>query len=201
VRSLSLALSVECRIRAPGSLRPRFVEHGAGRFALAARGLDGSLARLEHAVAQQLEALRRETEAAMRRRIQRLPATAFEAFARAVLEANGWRDLAQVRRSDDLALYSARHPARRPVAVVIRSGTHDAGRRTVAAAREMARAAGLSEVLLVTAGRLVRDGLLEVASVIDADGLVEMAWRSRVGVSRAPLAVSVLDLELFEAFE
>jgi hypothetical protein len=206
--SLRLAMIGEDRDRLAAGLRPRFRNHGDGRFSLATRTLEPDLVGQERALAERLDAIRRETRAAYRRRLLALSPEALQSYLRVLLEQAGLRDLALQKRLDRLWIYQAsRHRARGGsgrALVVVHTSTQDLGRKAVSDARDAARTAGAAEAVLVTLGRAAGDATTETTrgappvSVIDAEELLEIAAEHSLGFFRLAAPVQYLDVEFFE---
>ena len=209
-RALRAAMLQESRDRQSQGLRPRIRHHGNGLFALATRRLEPELMSAEKELTGKHAELRALTRIALRRRLGRLPPTAFEHLVRVLLERVGYSEMANVKRGDGVAYYSAvlargALPVR--VLIGIRAGEQDLGRRAVGELRTGVRVKQLEEALLIGAGRLMPDGVAEAraglaqgaaaVTAIDGDALADLLIRHGVGVLRVTLPVEYLDPELF----
>jgi hypothetical protein len=205
VRQLRAALVREVRDREADGLRARVRALGGGHFALADRKLDPELQPLERELADRAGRLREATHAAVQRRIARLPAPAFEALCRALLDKVGIGQIEMVRRGDGVAYYGGQKQlgvATVRTLVAMRPGEAEISRRAVGELRAGLQARGFDEGLLLAAGRAAAEGLTELksgASVVAHDGasLAALCVRHGLGVRRVQMPIDYLDLELF----
>ncbi len=209
-RALRAAMLQESRDRQGQGLRPRIRHHGNGLFALATRRLEPELMTAEKELTGKHAELRALTRIALRRRLGRLPPTAFEHLVRVLLERVGYTELANIKRGEGVTYYGAvlargALPVR--VLIGIRAGEGDLGRKAVGELRVGVRLKQFEEGLLIGVGRLGPDGLAEARqglavggaamSVIDGDALADLLIRHGVGVLKVQLPVEYLDPELF----
>ena len=209
-RALRAAMLQESRDRQGQGLRPRIRHHGNGLFALATRRLEPELMTAEKELTGKHAELRALTRIALRRRLGRLPPTAFEHLVRVLLERVGYTELANIKRGEGVTYYGAvlargALPVR--VLIGIRAGEGDLGRKAVGELRVGVRLKQFEEGLLIGVGRLGPDGLGEARqglavggaaiSVIDGDALADLLIRHGVGVLKVQLPVEYLDPELF----
>jgi len=209
-RALRAAMLQESRDRQGQGLRPRIRHHGNGLFALATRRLEPELMTAEKELTGKQAELRALTRIALRRRLGRLPPTAFEHLLRVLLESVGYTELANIKRGEGVTYYGAvlargALPVR--VLIGIRAGEGDLGRKAVGELRVGVRLKQFEEGLLIGVGRLGTDGLGEARqglavggaaiSVIDGDALADLLIRHGVGVLKVQLPVEYLDPELF----
>jgi hypothetical protein len=176
-RVMRTALAAEPRERLRAGMRPRVRSAGAGLYALARRPPDAELERAEQVFGEARRALRERTAAALERRIAELPAPAFEALARVLLQREGFGPATFVKRVEGTIYVEAlrgRGPRSSRCLVALKYGTGSGGRRAIGELREGIRARGQDEGLLMLAGRLAEDAIAEwkkpSAISIGADG-------------------------------
>ncbi len=97
-RVMRTALAAEPRERLRAGLRPRLRSAGAGLFSLSRRPPEGELERAEQVFGEARRALRERTVASLERRLSELPASAFEALARVLLQREGFGPATFVKR-------------------------------------------------------------------------------------------------------
>jgi len=161
-RVMRTALAAEPRERLRAGMRPRVRSAGAGLYALARRPPDAELERAEQVFGEARRALRERTAAALERRIAELPAPAFEALARVLLQREGFGPATFVKRVDGTIYVEAlrgRGPRSSRCLVAFKYGGGSGGRRAIGELREGIRARGQDEGLLMLAGRLAEDAI------------------------------------------
>jgi hypothetical protein len=190
---------------------------GAGLYALARRPPDAELERAEQVFGEARRALRERTAAALERRIAELPAPAFEALARVLLQREGFGPATFVKRVDGTIYVEAlrgRGARSSRCLVAFKFGPGSAGRRAIGELREGIRARGQDEGLLMLAGRLADDAIGEWKRATDgggrpdtratppieiADGaaMAETCIRHGVGVINTMVSVDFVDADFF----
>jgi hypothetical protein len=205
-RVMRTALAAEPRERLRSGQRPRVRAAGSGLFALARRPPDGELERAEQVFGEARRALRERTVAALERRIADLPASAFEALARVLLQREGFGPATFVKRVDGTIYVEAlRGRGSRPSKCLIglRFGGSAAGLRAIGELRAGIEARGQDEGLLMLAGRMAEDGIgawkkpgppVEIA---DGAALAETCVRHGIGVINTMVSVDFVDADFF----
>jgi len=216
-RVMRTALAAEPRERLRAGMRPRVRSAGAGLYALARRPPDTELERAEQVFGEARRALRERTAAALERRIAELPAPAFEALARVLLQREGFGPATFVKRVDGTIYVEAlrgRGSRSSRCLVAFKFGSGSAGRRAIGELREGIRARGQDEGLLMLAGRVADDGIAEWKKASDgrgqtdpkpappieiADGaaMAETCIRHGVGVINTMVSVDFVDADFF----
>jgi hypothetical protein len=216
-RVMRTALAAEPRERLRAGMRPRVRSAGAGLYALARRPPDAELERAEQVFGEARRALRERTAAALERRIAELPAPAFEALARVLLQREGFGPATFVKRVDGTIYVEAlrgRGSRSSRCLVAFKFGSGSAGRRAIGELREGIRARGQDEGLLMLAGRLADDAIGEWKKATDgggrpdskatppieiADGaaMAETCIRHGVGVINTMVSVDFVDADFF----
>lgn len=205
-RVMRTALAAEPRERLRAGMRPRVRSAGAGLYALARRPPDAELERAEQVFGEARRALRERTAAALERRIAELPAPAFEALARVLLQREGFGPATFVKRVEGTIYVEAlrgRGPRSSRCLVALKYGTGSGGRRAIGELREGIRARGQDEGLLMLAGRLAEDAIAEwkkpSAPIEIADGaaMAETCIRHGVGVINTMVSVDFVDADFF----
>jgi hypothetical protein len=205
-RVIRTALAAESKDRLRSGLRPRVRSAGSGLFALARRPPDGELERAEQVFGEARRALRERTMAALERRIAELPAGAFEALARVLLQREGFGPTTFVKRVEGTIYVEAlRGRGSRPsrCLIALRPSGTAAGRRTIGELRAGIRARGQDEGLLLLAGRLAEDSISEwkqpgpPLEIADGAALAETCIRHGVGVQTANLPIDFVDADFF----
>ena len=216
-RVMRTALAAEPRERLRAGMRPRVRSAGAGLYALARRPPDAELERAEQVFGEARRALRERTAAALERRIAELPAPAFEALARVLLQREGFGPATFVKRVDGTIYVEAlrgRGSRSSRCLVAFKFGSGSAGRRAIGELREGIRARGQDEGLLMLAGRVADDGIAEWKKASDgrgqtdpkpappieiADGaaMAETCIRHGVGVINTMVSVDFVDADFF----
>jgi hypothetical protein len=211
------ALAAEPRERLRAGMRPRVRSAGAGLYALARRPPDAELERAEQVFGEARRALRERTLAALERRIAELPAPAFEALARVLLQREGFGPATFVKRVEGTIYVEAlrgRGSRSSRCLVAFKFGPGSAGRRAIGELREGIRARGQDEGLLMLAGRLGDDAIGEWKKATDgggrpdgkatppieiADGaaMAETCIRHGVGVINTMVSVDFVDADFF----
>ncbi|HEY7372000.1 MAG TPA: HTH domain-containing protein [Polyangia bacterium] len=216
-RVMRTALAAEPRERLRAGLRPRVRSAGAGLYALARRPPDAELERAEQVFGEARRALRERTLAALERRIAELPAPAFEALARVLLQREGFGPATFVKRVDGTIYVEAlrgRGARSSRCLVALKFGSGSAGRRAIGELREGIRARGQDEGLLMLAGRLGDDAIGEWKRATDGSGrpdgkatppieiadgaaMAETCIRHGVGVVNTMVSVDFVDADFF----
>jgi HB1, ASXL, restriction endonuclease HTH domain/Restriction endonuclease len=216
-RVMRTALAAEPRERLRAGMRPRVRSAGAGLYALARRPPDAELERAEQVFGEARRALRERTAAALERRIADLPAAAFEALARVLLQREGFGPATFVKRVEGTIYVEAlrgRGSRSSRCLVGFKFGPGSAGRRAIGELREGIRARGQDEGLLMLAGRLSEDAIAEWKKASDvvgrpdpkptppieiADGaaMAETCIRHGVGVINTMVSVDFVDADFF----
>jgi hypothetical protein len=216
-RVMRTALAAEARERLRAGMRPRVRSAGAGLYALARRPPDAELERAEQVFGEARRALRERTAAALERRIADLPAPAFEALARVLLQREGFGPATFVKRVEGTIYVEAlrgRGSRSSRCLVGFKFGPGSAGRRAIGELREGIRARGQDEGLLMLAGRLSDDAIAEWKKASDvigrpdpkptppieiADGaaMAETCIRHGVGVINTMVSVDFVDADFF----
>jgi len=205
-RVVRAALAAEPRERLRAGQRPRVRAAGAGLFALSRRPPDVDLERAEHVFGEARRALRERTVAALERRLAELPASAFEALARVLLQREGFGPTTFVKRVEGTIYVEAlRGRGSRPSRslIALRSGGGSAGRRAIGELRVGVRARNQDEGVLMLAGRLADDGIAEwkqagaPVEIADGPALAETCMRHGVGVVNATVSVDFVDADFF----
>lgn len=205
-RVIRTALAAEPKERLRSGARPRVRAAGSGLFALARRPPDGELERAEQVFADARRALRERTMAALERRIAELPAGAFEALARVLLQREGFGPTTFVKRVDGTIYVEAlRGRGSRPskCLIALRPGATSAGRRAIGELRAGIRARGQDEGVLMLAGRLADEALAEwrqpgpPLEIADGAALAETCVRHGVGVLTSTVSVDFVDGDFF----
>jgi hypothetical protein len=205
-RVMRTALAAEPRERLRAGFRPRIRAAGAGLYALARRPPDGELERAEQVFGEARRALRERTVAALERRIAELPASAFEALARVLLQREGFGPATFVKRVDGTIYVEAmRGRGARPskCLVGLRFGSSSGGRRAIGELRAGIRARGQDEGVLMLAGRLAEDAIAEwkqpgpPIEIADGPALAETCIRHGVGVINTMVSVDFVDADFF----
>ncbi len=216
-RVMRTALAAEPRERLRAGMRPRVRSAGAGLYALARRPPDAELERAEQVFGEARRALRERTAAALERRIADLPAAAFEALARVLLQREGFGPATFVKRVEGTIYVEAlrgRGSRSSRCLVGFKFGPGSAGRRAIGELREGIRARGQDEGLLMLAGRLSDDAIAEWKKASDvvgrpdpkptppieiADGaaMAETCIRHGVGIINTMVSVDFVDADFF----
>ncbi|HEV3030091.1 MAG TPA: HTH domain-containing protein [Polyangia bacterium] len=205
-RVMRAALAAEPRERLRAGQRPRVRAAGAGLFALARRPPDAEVERAELVFGEARRALRERTIAALERRIADLPAPAFEALARVLLQREGFGPATFVKRVEGTIYIEAlRGRGSRPskALIALRAGGSSAGRRAIGELRAGIRARGQEEGLLMLAGRLGDDAISEwkqdgqPIEIADGQAMAETCVRHGVGVITATVSVDFVDADFF----
>lgn len=205
-RVIRTALAAEPKERLRSGARPRVRAAGSGLFALARRPPDAELERAEQVFADARRALRERTMAALERRIAELPAGAFEALARVLLQREGFGPTTFVKRVDGTIYVEAlRGRGSRPskCLIALRPGATSAGRRAIGELRAGIRARGQEEGVLMLGGRLADEALAEwrqagpPLEIADGAALAETCVRHGVGVLTSTVSVDFVDGDFF----
>jgi hypothetical protein len=205
-RVMRTALAAEPRERLRAGQRPRVRAAGSGLYALARRPPDTELERAEHVFGEARRALRERTGAALERRIAELPAPAFEALARVLLQREGFGPTTFVKRVEGTIYVEAlRGRGSRPsrCLVGLRAGGTSAGRRAIGELRAGIRARNQDEGLLLLAGRLADDAIAEwkqpgaPLEIADGQAVVETCIRHGIGVINSMVSVDFVDADFF----
>jgi len=216
-RVMRTALAAEPRERLRAGMRPRVRSAGAGLYALARRPPDAELERAEQVFGEARRALRERTAAALERRIAELPAPAFEALARVLLQREGFGPATFVKRVEGTIYVEAlrgRGARSSRCLVAFKFGPGSAGRRALGELREGIRARGQDEGLLMLAGRVADDGIAEWKKASDGSGrpdgkstppieiadgaaMAETCIRHGVGVINTMVSVDFVDADFF----
>jgi hypothetical protein len=205
-RVMRTALAAEPRERLRAGLRPRVRSAGAGLYALARRPPDAELERAEQVFGEARRALRERTVAALERRIAELPAAAFEALARVLLQREGFGPATFVKRVEGTIYVEAlrgRGPRSSRCLVGFKFGGGSGGRRAIGELRAGIRARRQDEGLLMLAGRLAEDAVGEwkqpgePIEIADGPALAETCIRHGVGVINTMVSVDFVDADFF----
>jgi hypothetical protein len=205
-RVMRTALAAEPRERLRAGQRPRVRSAGSGLFALARRPPDGELERAEQVFGEARRALRERTVAALERRIGELPAPAFEALARVLLQREGFGPATFVKRVEGTIYVEAlRGRGSRPskCLVGLRPGASSAGRRAIGELRAGIRARSQDEGVLLLGGRLAEDAIAEwkqagpPVEIADGQAVAETCIRHGVGVINTMVSVDFVDADFF----
>lgn len=205
-RVMRTALAAEPRERLRAGQRPRVRAAGSGLYALARRPPDSELERAEHVFGEARRALRERTSAALERRIAELPASAFEALARVLLQREGFGPTTFVKRVEGTIYVEAlRGRGSRPsrCLVGLRAGGTSAGRRAIGELRAGIRARNQDEGLLLLAGRLADDAIAEwkqpgaPLEIADGQAVVDTCLRHGIGVINSMVSVDFVDADFF----
>src|SRR5262252_3890074 len=216
-RVMRTALAAEPRERLRAGMRPRVRSAGAGLYALARRPPDAELERAEQVFGEARRALRERTAAALERRIAELPAPAFEALARVLIQREGFGPATFVKRVEGTIYVEAlrgRGSRSSRCLVGFKFGGGSAGRRAIGELREGIRRRGQDEGLLMLAGRLGDDAIAEWKKASDGSGrpenqptppieiadgaaLAETCIRHGVGVINTMVSVDFVDADFF----
>ncbi len=205
-RVMRTALAAEPRERLRAGQRPRVRAAGSGLFALARRPPDSELERAEQVFGEARRALRERTVAALERRIAELPAPAFEALARVLLQREGFGPATFVKRVEGTIYVEAlRGRGSRPSRslVGLRPGASSAGRRAIGELRAGIRARTQDEGVLLMAGRLAEDAIAEwkqagpPVEIADGQAMAETCIRHGVGVINTMVSVDFVDADFF----
>ena len=205
-RVMRTALAAEPRERLRAGQRPRVRAAGSGLFALARRPPDVELERAEHVFGEARRALRERTIAALEKRVAELPASAFEALARVLLQREGFGPTTFVKRVEGTIYVEAlRGRGSRPskCLIALRPGASPAGRRAIGELRAGIRARNQDEGLLLMAGRLAEDGIAEwkqagvPLEIADGQAMAETCVRHGVGVINTMVSIDFVDADFF----
>jgi len=205
-RVMRTALAAEPRERLRAGLRPRVRSAGAGLYALARRPPDAELERAEQVFGEARRALRERTAAALERRIAELPAAAFEALARVLLQREGFGPATFVKRVEGTIYVEAlrgRGPRSSRCLVGFKFGGASGGRRAIGELRAGIRARRQDEGLLMLAGRLGDDAIGEwkqpgePIEIADGPAMAETCIRHGVGVINTMVSVDFVDADFF----
>jgi hypothetical protein len=205
-RVMRTALAAEPRERLRAGQRPRVRPAGSGLFALARRPPDSELERAEQVFGEARRALRERTVAALERRIAELPAPAFEALARVILQREGFGPATFVKRVEGTIYVEAlRGRGTRPsrCLVGLRPGATSAGRRAIGELRAGIRARNQDEGVLLLGGRLAEDAIAEwkqpgpPVEIADGQAVAETCIRHGVGVINTMVSVDFVDADFF----
>jgi hypothetical protein len=205
-RVMRTALAAEPRERLRAGQRPRVRAAGSGLFALARRPPDAELERAEHIFGEARRALRERTLAALERRIAELPASAFEAMARVLLQREGFGPTTFVKRVEGTIYVEAlRGRGSRPskCLIALRPTGAAAGRRAIGELRAGIRARNQDEGLLFMGGRLAEDGIAEwkqpgaPLEIADGQACAETCVRHGIGVVNTMVSVDFVDADFF----
>ena len=205
-RVIRTSLAAEPKERLRSGMRPRVRSAGSGLYALARRPPDQELEKAEQVFGEARRALRERTLAALERRIAELPAGAFEALARVLLQREGLGPTTFVKRVEGTIYVEAlRGRGSRPskCLVALRHGSGAVGRRAIGELRAGIRARGQDEGLLLLAGRLADDAIAEwkqpgvPLEIADGAAMAETCARHGVGVVSAVVNVDFVDADFF----
>jgi hypothetical protein len=205
-RVMRTALAAEPRERLRAGQRPRVRAAGSGLYALARRPPDGELERAEQIFGDARRAMRERTLAALERRIAELPAPAFEALTRVLLQREGFGPATFVKRVEGTIYVEAlRGRGSRPsrCLVGLRPGGGSAGRRAIGELRAGIRARNQDEGVLLLAARLADDAIAEwkqpgpPVEIADGQAIAETCIRHGVGVINAMVSVDFVDADFF----
>jgi hypothetical protein len=205
-RVMRTALAAEPRERLRAGQRPRLRSAGAGLFSLARRPPEAELERAEQVFGEARRALRERTVASLERRLADLPAPAFEALARVLLQREGFGPATFVKRVEGTVYVEAlRGRGGRPSRCLVgfRFGGATAARGAILELRYGIRARGQDEGLLMLAGRLSEEAIaawkqpgppIEIA---DGAAMAETCIRHGVGVINTMVSVDFVDADFF----
>lgn len=205
-RVIRTSLAAEPKDRLRNGMRPRVRAAGSGLYALARRTPDADLEKAEQVFGEARRALRERTTAALEKRIAELPAGAFEALARVLLQREGFGPTTFVKRVEGTIYVEAlRGRGSRPskCLIALRPGASAAGRRAIGELRAGVRARGQDEGLLMLGGRLAEDAISEwkqpgcPLEIADGAALAETCVRHGVGVLSATVSVDFVDADFF----
>ena len=205
-RVMRTALAAEPRERLRAGMRPRVKSAGAGLYALARRPPDAELERAEQVFGEARRALRERTLAALERRIAELPAPAFEALARVLLQREGFGPATFVKRVEGTIYVEAprgRGGRSSKCLVAFKFGGGSGGRRAIGELREGIRMRNQDEGLLMLAGRLAEDAIAEwkkpsaPIEVADGAAMAETCIRHGIGVINTMVSVDFVDADFF----
>ena len=205
-RVMRTALAAEPRERLRAGQRPRVRSAGSGLFALARRPPDGELERAEQVFGEARRALRERPAAALERRIGALPAPAFEALARVLLQREGFGPATFVKRVEGTIYVEAlRGRGSRPskCLVGLRPGASSAGRRAIGELRAGIRARSQDEGVLLLGGRMAEDAIAEwkqagpPVEIADGQAVSETCIRHGIGVINTMVSVDFVDADFF----
>ncbi len=205
-RVMRTALAAEPRERLRAGTRPRVRPAGAGLFALSRRPPEAELERAEQVFGDAKRALRERTLASLERRLSELPASAFEALTRVLLQREGFGPATFVKRIEETVYVEAlrgRGGRSSRCLIGLRFGPSSGGRRAIGELRVGIEKRGQDEGLLMLAGRLAEDAIaawkapgppIEIA---DGPALAETCIRHGVGVINAMVSVDFVDADFF----
>ncbi|HEX3902868.1 MAG TPA: HTH domain-containing protein [Polyangia bacterium] len=205
-RVMRTALAAEPRERLRAGTRPRVRAAGAGLFALSRRPPEAELERAEQVFGEARRALRERTLASLERRLTELPASAFEALARVLLQREGFGPATFVKRIESTVYVEAlrgRGGRSSRCLIGLRFGPSSGGRSAILELRVGIMKRGQDEGLLMLAGRLADDAIaawkdpgppIEIA---DGPALAETCIRHGVGVINAMVNVDFVDADFF----
>jgi hypothetical protein len=205
-RVMRTALAAEPRERLRAGTRPRVRAAGAGLFALSRRPPEAELERAEQVFGEARRALRERTVASLERRLAELPASAFEALARVLLQREGFGPATFVKRVEGTVYVEAlRGRGGRPSRCLIglRFGGATAAKGAILELRYGIRARGQDEGLLMLGGRLSDEAIaawkqpgppIEIA---DGPAMAETCIRHGVGVINTMVSVDFVDADFF----
>ena len=205
-RVMRTALAAEPRERLRAGMRPRVRPAGAGLFALSRRPPEAELERAEQVFGEAKRALRERTLASLERRLSELPASAFEALTRVLLQREGFGPATFVKRIEETVYVEAlrgRGGRSSRCLIGLRFGPSSGGRRAIGELRVGIEKRGQDEGLLMLAGRLAEDAItawkasgppIEIA---DGPALAETCIRHGVGVINAMVSVDFVDADFF----
>ena len=205
-RVMRTALAAEPRERLRAGMRPRVRAAGAGLFALSRRPPEAELERAEQVFGEAKRALRERTLASLERRLSELPASAFEALTRVLLQREGFGPATFVKRIEETVYVEAlrgRGGRSSRCLIGLRFGPSSGGRRAIGELRVGIEKRGQDEGLLMLAGRLAEDAIaawkapgppIEIA---DGPALAETCIRHGVGVINAMVSVDFVDADFF----
>ena len=205
-RVMRTALAAEPRERLRAGTRPRVRPAGAGLFALSRRPPEAELERAEQVFGEAKRALRERTLASLERRLSELPASAFEALTRVLLQREGFGPATFVKRIEETVYVEAlrgRGGRSSRCLIGLRFGPSSGGRRAIGELRVGIEKRGQDEGLLMLAGRLAEDAIaawkapgppIEIA---DGPALAETCIRHGVGVINAMVSADFVDADFF----
>jgi hypothetical protein len=205
-RVMRAALAAEPRERLRSGQRPRVRAAGAGLYALARRPPDAEVERAELVFGEARRALRERTLAALERRIAELPAPAFEALARVLLQREGFGPATFVKRVEGtiyIEAYRGRGSRPSKALIALRAGGSTAGRRAIGELRAGIRARKQEEGLLMLGGRLAEDAISEwkqdgqPIEIADGQAMAETCIRHGLGVINTTVSVDFVDADFF----
>ncbi|MBC8132757.1 MAG: restriction endonuclease, partial [Deltaproteobacteria bacterium] len=205
-RVIRTSLAAEPKDRLRNGMRPRVRSAGAGLYALARRTPDADLEKAEQVFGDARRALRERTIGAIEKRITDLPAGAFEALARVLLQREGFGPTTFVKRVEGTIYVEAlRGRGTRPskCLIALRPGGSAAGRRAIGELRAGIRARNQDEGLLMLGGRLAEDAISEwkqpgcPLEIADGSAMAETCARHGVGVVSATVNVDFVDADFF----